>query len=325
QMDEIVLSDPEDDGIYEAVYDRFTGDGTYEINIFATDVNGYSSPPVQIFLTHQNENLYPDVYESDDTFPAAGNFSISEIRHHSFHDSGDTDIVKNYLLKGAKYKVSVENPAPACDPVIQVFRTEGNLYIPVTDKVNAYGSGKNESIDIICPEKGSYYVILSNASQNFGPDITYDLKIIRPEAGISGTVKGTVTAPSGMPIADAVITTDGGGSDMSRNDGSFSISDPVGNRVLTVEAAGYDLYQLSLLLTESEPLFLHIILCPASLQAGDINADEVIDLRDALLALQISAGQADFSCAVCPKADVNSDERLGLAESIFVLQVAGGL
>jgi hypothetical protein len=41
------LTDPDNDGKYEGVYDHFTVNGTYNINIYATDTGGTCSLPVQ--------------------------------------------------------------------------------------------------------------------------------------------------------------------------------------------------------------------------------------------------------------------------------------
>ncbi len=51
---------------------------------------------------------------------------------------------------------------------------------------------------------------------------------------------------------------------------------------------------------------------------GDINDDSFIDLRDAVLGLQVSAGAGE-SAAVYIEADVNGDGKIGIAEVVYVL------
>jgi formylglycine-generating enzyme required for sulfatase activity len=53
---------------------------------------------------------------------------------------------------------------------------------------------------------------------------------------------------------------------------------------------------------------------------GDINADDKIDLSDAILALQVISGESP-AAGVHSGADIDGDGRIGLKEAIFVLQV----
>jgi parallel beta-helix repeat protein len=56
---------------------------------------------------------------------------------------------------------------------------------------------------------------------------------------------------------------------------------------------------------------------------GDIDYSENIDLRDAILALQVCIGIAPNS-AIHKEADVNGDNKIGIAEAIYALQVVAG-
>ncbi|MBE0585905.1 MAG: hypothetical protein IH612_19365 [Desulfofustis sp.] len=53
---------------------------------------------------------------------------------------------------------------------------------------------------------------------------------------------------------------------------------------------------------------------------GDLDLSGSVDLRDALLALQISSGTIAAGVSIAVEADVNDDHQLGLAEAIFVLR-----
>jgi len=59
--------------------------------------------------------------------------------------------------------------------------------------------------------------------------------------------------------------------------------------------------------------------CPIS--GGDIDGNGSVELRDAILALQVVSGLA--SPDVVPAADVNDDGRIGLAEAIYILRSVG--
>jgi len=57
--------------------------------------------------------------------------------------------------------------------------------------------------------------------------------------------------------------------------------------------------------------------------AGDINDDGLVNLEDAIMAIQIVAGITP-SQSVHHCADVNGDRRIGLAEAIYILQKVTG-
>ncbi len=53
-------------------------------------------------------------------------------------------------------------------------------------------------------------------------------------------------------------------------------------------------------------------------ESGDLNGDGVVDLEDAVLALQIISGQVP-SETIYPAADVNGDGKVGMAEVVYTL------
>jgi len=57
---------------------------------------------------------------------------------------------------------------------------------------------------------------------------------------------------------------------------------------------------------------------------GDINHDQQVDLKDAIIALQILSGLTP-SEPIYIKADVNGDGKIGMEEVIYILQVVSGL
>jgi hypothetical protein len=59
---------------------------------------------------------------------------------------------------------------------------------------------------------------------------------------------------------------------------------------------------------------------------GNVNADGVVDLADAILAVKVLAGAEVNSASVHPEiADVNGDGQIGMADVIYILQKAAGL
>lgn len=55
---------------------------------------------------------------------------------------------------------------------------------------------------------------------------------------------------------------------------------------------------------------------------GDLNGDNIVDLRDAILALQISCGMTT-SDSINKAGDVNNDGKIGVDEAAFILQKIG--
>ena len=58
---------------------------------------------------------------------------------------------------------------------------------------------------------------------------------------------------------------------------------------------------------------------------GDLNLDGIIDLTDAIIALQVISGISTLNQPQMGYADINQDGRIGLPEAIYVLQEVAGL
>jgi hypothetical protein len=76
------------------------------------------------------------------------------------------------------------------------------------------------------------------------------------------------------------------------------------------------------LLTASTPTRVTV---QGALEMGDLNGDNVINLADAVMALQIMAGKAPTGPANMVPADVNGDGKIGLAEAIYILHKTAGV
>jgi hypothetical protein len=67
--------------------------------------------------------------------------------------------------------------------------------------------------------------------------------------------------------------------------------------------------------------FWHQIL--SLIASGDVNGDGVVDLTDAVLALQILTNFA--AQEIQSAADVDGDDAVGMAEAVFILQRVGSI
>jgi hypothetical protein len=78
------------------------------------------------------------------------------------------------------------------------------------------------------------------------------------------------------------------------------------------------------LVTLSPPTLVTVTGGTVAVIPGDVNDDEVIDLVDAILALQVLAGMTPQQY-VFFEADINNDQRIGLEEAIYALQRTAGM
>ncbi len=98
-----------------------------------------------------------------------------------------------------------------------------------------------------------------------------------------------------------------------------------GTYTLIAEAAGYEKFETQVTPIRGGSITQNIPMTLATVAPGDMNGDGAISLADAVLALQMEAGDLGFSLDVHKQADVNRDGRIGVEEALYVLQEASGL
>ena len=257
----IELTDPDGDHVYEGVYDGFDTEGTYVIVIKArathelysyvsktmTTHNIYS-PPMYTSVTNSSgiQNIEPDIYEEDDTYDQANVIVISDNvpQVHNFDDAADEDWVKFYGIPGEIYKIKASNVSVFCDPVIELFDTDGTTSL--SDPINNSGLGKNESLEWSCLEEGIYYVRITNANTNFGENVRYDLKVYHPIQGLPGWLMGIVMNSLGDGIGETIIKSDvGNATAMTNDNGTYLMVLPSGSHTISVDSPGYDIQSKS--------------------------------------------------------------------------------
>ncbi len=148
------------------------------------------------------------------------------------------------------------------------------------------------------------------------PELT--LKTVTTPTGLSQqTITGTVTNAATVTVTTDTAASDGTAS-INANTWSYTITGLVeGTNGVTVTAR--DAADNVATATTS------IMYVNAK---GDVNGDWVVDLQDAITALQVFSGmtsavlRADFSTS---GADVNDDGRLGLEEVLYILQKLAGM
>jgi hypothetical protein len=143
-----------------------------------------------------------------------------------------------------------------------------------------------------------------------------------PLAGwIVGRVYDTTTED---PISSATVSV--GGQQVSvLSSGDFIGLVEAGTYTVAASAAGFNPKSYpGVVIRDAEMKTKDFALVPtAAVVQGDIDGDLDVDLADAILALQVMAGNQP-SATIYLEADVNGDNRIGLEEAIYIMQRVAG-
>jgi hypothetical protein len=332
----VELLDPDQDGLYEGLYENFNQWGTYRISVFAKDTEGAYSLPKQMTLTQESG---PDKFENDDTYPSASVINIGDpqAQRHNFHDQGDQDWVKFYAVAGETYEIKVENLQSKCDAVLVLYDRNGTTRLTNPDPPYNEGDsglyGESELITWQCPADGIYYVMVKEyTSTDFGPDTGYDLRVYRPSAPNPGYLKGKVSDAQDVGVSGAVLRSNiVNATAISMPGGYYLMCLPPGTYSITVEAQGFSPQsQAGIAVNELSTVNLNFALS-SSLQAmkGDMNNDNKVDLTDLIIVLRCLA-RFDLTDLIRDNysssgADVNGDNKVGIEEAVYILQELAGM
>ncbi|MBA4396536.1 MAG: hypothetical protein C0394_04015 [Syntrophus sp. (in: bacteria)] len=152
----------------------------------------------------------------------------------------------------------------------------------------------------------------------------------------SGAVLGGSVTEFGAPVDKAqVILFTGGpvfklaGSAFTDATGNYSFSYvPVGDYTLAVFIDGVKKAVVNVSITSPAAAFTTKDVAISPPLMGDLNNDTLVNLADAILALQVMAGRqpgvrGDYTTV--SGVDVNGDAKIGLQEAIYILQTAASL
>ncbi|MDM8522756.1 dockerin type I repeat-containing protein [Desulfococcaceae bacterium HSG8] len=352
------LQDSDNDNIYTGIYEGFTEEGKYRIFIKAEDTEGDISSSQTMVIREPDA----DDYEEDD-IPEQANIIVLNKKtpqEHNFHKQGDEDWLKFYGLKGESYVVKVIDPEPDCDIVIELYEAnsaaalensadddeylllkDGIHYVKLSnDNPDKYGEFTGYKVEVILkkmPEAVLFTGTVTNAFSRI-PLGDVMLKTSQNYSALSEGDDGSYTMyHSALGEAD-----------------SYPDNAPV---TMTAMFPGYEMFQRLVFMTtegfkvlpESEDTgsgtpertpskskkdtdvnaadlvrWDGIIEMVPLLGLGDINGDDNVDLKDAVIALQVLVS-ADTKEPVRSDygesgADVNGDARVGTEEVIHILQ-----
>lgn len=267
------------------------------------------------------DSYEPDSYEPDSSSKEAKKIILNDekLQEHTLHNAQDEDWVKFYALSGQSYRIEANGPEEDCDIVLQLYNTDGDNL----EENGDHGfNGENEHLEWSCPENegGVYYVKVSFSTKTSGDNTGYALRAFRPQAADSVWIQGTVTDASGTPLKEVRLKTSGHGSDLSGDNGEYSILEQPGDYDLIAEADGYsETVSIPVKLTNEDGLQKNIIMYWC-----DINGDKAVNLEDAILAVRVAAGKST-SQTIYAHADTDGDDQIGLAEAMCALRKVAGI
>ena len=94
---------------------------------------------------------------------------------------------------------------------------------------------------------------------------------------------------------------------------------PAGTYTVTISADGYESNDFSDVVIPVGGVINRNFGLDPTITKGSINGDSVVDMADAILALQVLSG-IESSSIIYKQADVNDDNKIGLEEIIYILQ-----
>ncbi len=310
------LYDTDNNGTYEGRYDDFTITGTYLITFYAMNTEGVSSSYYTVIQEGE-----ADDYEEDDTFTQANVIVINDDipQYHYFHNIGDEDWVKFYGRSGQTYSIKAGKLGPLCDPIIEVYGSDGKTIIP--GEISGV-QGKYRILSLKCPQDGVYFVRVRNSPANiFGTETAYELEVYFPYSENVGHIIGYVSdCCSGESAAVNIRVVE--------NSVYTAISDleglhnykikyiDVGTYTLAVD--GYETYlcegdSCEVTVKYSETASKNICVCVCSVCSVCINT-----LSRAVLALKVAAGINTMGSLIC--FDKDNDGKIGLEDAVYILQ-----
>lgn len=269
--------------------------------------------------------LAEDAYEDDDTLETAKViFKNDDPCIHNFHDAGDADWKKFYALSSVNYKIEVTSPGTRCDAVINLYDANGTK---ILDEIDDTGKGEPEETEWTPDMEGVYYIRINNYDEDdTGENTSYAVSISPTSADDSGIVEGSVKNEKGIGVSSALIKTHSGdAAEISREDGYYRMSAPPSQYTIIADAEGYRQKQVEGVDVKTASVTNVDITLTREYPPGDLNHDAETDLKDAVYALKISAGEKTFAQTIYPDADINEDKVLGIPEAIHALQKAAGL
>lgn len=140
-----------------------------------TVVAGKRRPNQMISLTSSS---LPDFFEPNDSPGQATQLAADETAmiHQSWYE-GDVDWVRFQGIKGILFKLETNNLSFFANPRMQLYAADGTTLLAENDNINPSAYNYAARIQFIPNVTGPLFVKLTDASNGYGPNTSYELRI----------------------------------------------------------------------------------------------------------------------------------------------------
>jgi hypothetical protein len=163
------------EGTYEAIYDGFTMEGMYHINVYAMNIyEGYTTSSIPKSITVVQKGFYPDEYEPNNDFPNAVVPDISQ--NLNFSDENDQDWFMINANEQVTYTICINKSGINCRAQIDLY---DHFASDIIISKSAASAGEEITLIWKCHQEGTYFLQISNKTQDvfeFGTEYTLNIQ-----------------------------------------------------------------------------------------------------------------------------------------------------
>ncbi len=210
-----VLSLVEDEtGGYYVLHDGFRVRGRYPVRIYAVDVNGEVSAPVETEVNQLSPTVDPDAYEPDDTPESASWIGLGgTAQRHNFDRTEDEDWALFFAEENQVIVLETRHLGPAADTQLALYRAGETPELIAEDDDSNPAELRASFIQWQADADGFYLAQAVNLPPGiYGADAYYDL-IVRDETGLTipGTLAVVVENDARLALDGATVSLPGFG------------------------------------------------------------------------------------------------------------------
>lgn len=259
------------------------------------------------------------------SWPALNDVSAADGASVSAYLPGITPTLINTVLANSSTGVFALTGIPKSTPFYLLVQPQSG-YMPVLSKLMNSDADIQALLPFVLFTPIQYATTLGNTTGN-GIIIGRVALFNAPTSFLAGaTIEAREWTSGNPPVLGATypVTYSGGGS-ATDTDGIYMVKNiPSGKQVrLVATLNGYTFAFNEAIVPVWSDVVSEESFFALPPTKGDINGDGIVNLYDAVLALQVMAGNLPAGLNLA--ADVNGDNKIGMAEAIYALQVAAGL